>query len=183
MNFQSYLDYFEGILNNPVPPAPYDKPDYFNYAKLNWTRMQRWLKHGVLTEEIKTIVSTIKTPQYWIIITEPWCGDAAHVVPFLHLIAELNPLIKTDYELRDAEPFRINEYLTKGGKSIPKLIIRDEIGKDLATWGPRPAECQLLFDKLKEEQADFETFKIELQKWYNHDEGEKILKEIGALLK
>ncbi len=183
MNFHSYLDYFENILNNPAPPAPYDKPDYYNYAKLNWSRMNRWFKTGALTEEIKSIVAKINEPQQWIIITEPWCGDASHVVPFLEMIAKLNPLIETQYELRDTEPFRINEYLTRGGKSIPKLIIRNASGKDLATWGPRPAGCQKLYDKLHEEKADFEKMKIELQQWYNQDNGKEIVKEIGALLK
>ena len=99
------------------------------------------------------------------------------------MIAALNPLISVDIELRDSEPHRINDYLTNGGKSIPKLIIQDELGKDLATWGPRPAACQVFYDTLKEKDADFETIKIELQKWYNHDEGKEIMKEIGALLK
>jgi len=183
MNFQSYLAYFESILNNPTPPAPYNNPDYFNYVKLNWSRSNRWLKHGILSDEIKEVVAKISTPQTWIIITEPWCGDASHVVPFLHLIAQQNPLIRVDYELRDSEPFRINEYLTKGGKSIPKLIVRNEAGEDLFTWGPRPAGCQVIYDKLKDENADFETMKIELQKWYNKDEGKEIMHEIYTLLK
>lgn len=183
MNFQSYLSYFESILDNPAPSAPYDNPDYFNYTKLNWSRMNRWLKHGVLSEEIRQVVSEIKTPQTWIIITEPWCGDAAHIVPFLHMAAQKNPLISVDYELRDSEPFRINHYLTKGGKSIPKLIVRNAAGEDLATWGPRPAACQAVYDRLKDENADFETIKIELQKWYNKDEGTEIMKELKVLLK
>lgn len=63
MNFQSYLTYFESILDNPTPPAPYDNPDYFNYVKLNWSRMNRWLKHGVLSEEINEVVSRINVSQ------------------------------------------------------------------------------------------------------------------------
>jgi len=183
MNFEFYLSHFESILNNPAPAAPYDQPDYFNYAKLNWARMNRWLKTGILSEEIKEIVAAITTPQTWIIITEPWCGDASHVVPFLHMVANLNPLIHVTYELRDSEPFRINKYLTNGGKSIPKLIIQNNLGEDLATWGPRPAGCQVLYDQLKAENADFETMKIELQKWYNHNEGKDILEELVAILK
>lgn len=144
--------------------------------------MNRWLKHGVLSEEIKKIVSNITTPQTWVIITEPWCGDAAHLVPFLHLIAQKNPLITVDYELRDSAPFRINNYLTNGGKSIPKLIIKNEFDADLATWGPRPAGCQIVYDGLKAEQADFEKIKIELQKWYNKDEGKEIMNELSELL-
>src|SRR5690606_37230624 len=104
---------------------------------------------------------------HWFVITEPWCGDAAHSVPFIQLAAQLNPLITVEYELRDSEPFRINDYLTGGSKSIPKLIIRDDQGNDLATWGPRPVECQKLFDQLKIDQADFETQKTSLQHWYN----------------
>lgn len=183
MNFNSYLSYFESIITQTNPPAPFDNPDYFNYAKLNWSRTSRWLKNGTLSQEIKDSVAAIQNKQHWIIITEPWCGDAAHVVPFLHMIAELNPLISVDIELRDSEPLRIDNYLTNGGKSIPKLIIQDEAGKDLATWGPRPEACQVFYDTLKEKDADFETIKIELQKWYNHDEGKEIMKEIGELLK
>ena len=183
MNFQSYLTYFTSILDNPTPQPPYDNPDYFNYTKMNWSRMNRWLKHGALSEEIKATLSEIHVPQTWIVITEPWCGDAAHIVPFFHLAAQLNPLISIDYELRDSEPFRINEYLTNGGKSIPKLIIRNERGEDLVTWGPRPAACQVLYDRLKAENADFETVKIELQKWYNKDEGKEIKHELSGLLK
>jgi len=145
--------------------------------------MNRWLKHGVLSEEIRDVVSKITTPQKWIIITEPWCGDAAHMVPFLHLIAQKNTLITVEYELRDSEPFRINNYLTHGGKSIPKLIVRNESGEDLATWGPRPAGCQVIYDKLKVEHADFETMKIELQKWYNKDEGKELFEELKFILK
>ena len=71
MNFESYLSYFEAILNNPTPPAPFDNPDYFNYAKLNWSRTSRWLKHGALNQGIKDAVASIQKKQHWIIITEP----------------------------------------------------------------------------------------------------------------
>lgn len=183
MDFSTYTQYFQDILTNPQPDAPYDKPDYFNYTKLNWSRTNRWLKHGELLSEVKEAVSSITNKQNWIVITEPWCGDAAHIVPFIHLISELNPLISIDYELRDSEPFRINEYLTNGGKSIPKLIIRDEDGNDLATWGPRPSEAQLFYDELKAKNANFEEIKTELQKWYNENHGVAIQQELSQLFK
>jgi Thioredoxin len=182
MNFQAYLTHFERILAEEKPAPPYDNPDYFNYAKLNWSRMNRWLKHGELVPEIKETVAKVTKPQHWLIITEPWCGDASHVVPFLQMIADSNPLITVDYELRDQEPFRINHYLTNGGKSIPKLVIRNEAGDDLATWGPRPADCQVIYKKLSDEKADFETVKVTLQKWYNENKGVDIQKEILEIL-
>lgn len=183
MDFQSYQACFDEILQSTAPAAPYDNPDYFNYTKLNATRMNRWLKHGVLTEDFKTIISGIKAPQQWIVITEPWCGDAAHIVPFLQMAAALNPLITISYELRDTEPFRINDYLTNGGKAIPKLIMQSGQGKELANWGPRPAECQQLYHRLMSEKAGFETVKTALQQWYNANEGRMIQDELGAILK
>lgn len=183
MNFSTYTQYFQDILSADKPNAPYDNPDYLNYTKLNWSRMNRWLKHGELLPEVKETINEVTSKQQWIIITEPWCGDAAHVVPFLQMISELNPLIEVTYELRDSEPFRINDYLTNGGKSIPKLIIRDEDGNDLATWGPRPVEAQQLNYRLKEENASGEEIKTTLQKWYNDDHGVAIQQEVIALVK
>jgi hypothetical protein len=182
MNFQEYLHYFEHVLSNETPVAPYDNPDYFNYTKLNWARMNRWLKTAEVSEDVKAVMQTVKEPQQWTVITEPWCGDAAHIVPFIHLIALLNPLVTVHYELRDAEPFRINSYLTNGGKSIPKLIVKNAEGIDLAVWGPRPAKCQLVYASFMAQKAEFETVKTELQNWYNHDKGVEIQKELAELL-
>lgn len=185
MDFTKYLAYHKSIIDQPVEtvPAPYNNPDYYNYTKLNWSRTNRWLKHGVLNSEIIEAINHIQAPQQWIVITEPWCGDAAHSVPFLNMMVAINPLITVTYELRDAEPFRINSYLTRNGKSIPKLIIRDAQQNDLATWGPRPEACQKIYDELTAQQADFETVKIALQNWYNSNNGEAIQQEMLVVLK
>ncbi|MBV8251939.1 MAG: thioredoxin family protein [Chitinophaga sp.] len=182
MDIKSYEHEFFDILHDPNPAAPYDNPNYYNYTKLNWSRHQRWLKVGVLSEEIKTAVKAIQAPQQWIIITEPWCGDAAHIIPFIQMIANLNPLITTDYQLRDSAPNLIDQYLTNGTKSIPKLILRDATGKDLAVWGPRPVESQKLYNQLKKDNVDFEQQKIALQQWYNDDKGKSFQAELLPLL-
>jgi hypothetical protein len=183
MNFTEYQAYFQEILHSEQPTTPYDNLDYLNYTKLNWSRMNRWLKTGHLTEELRQSIAGISEPQHWIIITEPWCGDAAHIIPFLHMAAELNDKIKVSYELRDSEPYRINDYLTNSkSKSIPKLIIQNNEGKDLAVWGPRPAACQIVYDELHAQNADFETVKTELQHWYNNDSGKEIMTELTQIL-
>lgn len=184
MTFEAYHQYFESIIQKSAAEhtAPYNNPDYFDYTRLNWSRMNRWLKTGQLTDAMTEAVKAIDAAQEWIIITEPWCGDAAHSVPFFEMISRLNPLITVSYELRDSEPFRINKYLTNGGKSIPKLVIRDANGKDLATWGPRPVACQEIYSRLTAEKADFEKVKTELQLWYNADKGMGVQEELTALL-
>lgn len=185
MTFKDYCDQFELILNrkDEEQPAPYDNPHYLDYTKLNWTRMNRWFKTGKLTPAFTAAIQQIDAYQHWIIITEPWCGDAAHIIPFLEMASHLNPLIRVTYELRDTEPFRINQYLTNNGKSIPKLIIRNAAGYDLATWGPRPKDCQALYMQLTAEKADYDTVKMEIQKWYNANKGQDLQAEMTALLK
>lgn len=185
MNFSEYLDYFESIISKAPDEQlpPYDNPAYMDYTRMNWQRTNRWLKTAKLSNALTDAIAAVDKPQHWLIITEPWCGDAAHNVPFIHLAASRNPLITVSYELRDSEPFSIDNYLTRGGKSIPKLVIRDAGGQDLATWGPRPAECQQLYDVLTAEKADFERVKTDLQNWYNADKGAKLQAELTALLR
>lgn len=184
MTFQEYLQYFGSILQktNEEQSAPYNDVQYIDYTRLNRSRMNRWLKTGTISEELKTAVQNIKSARQWIIITEPWCGDAAHNIPFIEMAGRENPLITISYELRDSKPFRINDYLTNGSKSIPKLIIKDATGKDLATWGPRPGGCQKVYAELTVQKADFETVKTEIQKWYNADKGKELQKELIEVL-
>jgi len=84
--------------------------------------------------------------------------------------------------LRDTEPYLIDEYLTNGGKSIPKLIIRNDVGHDKVVWGPRPAVLQAIFEQMKAEGKPFEEIKEFIQRWYNEDKGEAIQKELIGLL-
>jgi len=182
MHFNDYLQYFETILNNTQnPQEPYNDSEFMEYTKLNWSRLNRWIKTGELLDETKKTIQNIQTKQRWVLISEPWCGDAAHAVPFIVMMANLNPNITLEIQLRDSGS-EIEKYLTNGSKSIPLLIIRDLSGNDITKWGPRPIDCQADFSKLKAEGLEMADLKIALQKWYNNDKGVKIQQEIIALL-
>lgn len=182
MKFEDYLKLCQDIHDGIYQNAPYDDSEYLEYSKMNYVRMQRWLKRGVISDELKQKIQKLDKKQNWILITEPWCGDAAHSVPFIHMLSQLNPLITLDIELRDSEPFRIDQYLTNGGKSIPKMVIQDENEHDLWVWGPRPHLAQELFISLKEQDKDFEEIKESIQKWYNEDKGAALQKEFLSFL-
>lgn len=183
MDFIAYQQLFQDILTDTHSRFPYDDPHYLNYTRLNWSRQERWLKVGVLNEELVELITSISTKQNWTIITEPWCGDASHSLPFIQRLSALNPLIKVDYQLRDSEPFLINSYLTRGSKSIPKLIIADAENTNLAVWGPRPAGCQLLYEQLVKDHVVMEQQKIALQQWYNADKGVSLQQELVVIFK
>ena len=180
--WDEYLHDFEQILSAENPVEPYDDPDFLEYAKLNQSRQKRWLKVGKVNEKIATTIKAIEAPQTWYLITEPWCGDASHNAPFIAMVSELNDKIELKIVRRDTEPSLIDDYLTDGGKAIPKLVIRDEQDNDLHVWGPRPSGAQKIHHELKAEDADFEKQKVVLQKWYNNDKGESIQKELLELL-
>lgn len=181
LDWNKYKEIFEDILSAEKPMAPYDNPAYFDYLKLNASRQKRWLKVGKLNLDLVEKLKQISKPLDWILITEPWCGDAAHSNPFIQMLSEVNPLINLKIFLRDTPPFLIDNYLTNGGKSIPKLIVRDAQGKDIFNWGPRPKECQTIYDDLKTKNATFEEQKIILQNWYNKDKGVSLQEELLKL--
>jgi hypothetical protein len=178
MTYTEYTAIFDQILSGRIQHAPYDDPHFVEYTKLNHSRMHRWEKTGILTEECKSTIQSISTPMHWILITEPWCGDAAHSVPFLAKMAAENPLIHLEIQLRDSEDSEIESYLTNGGKSIPILIVRNSFGEDLFVWGPRPEACRNLHHTLKAQEITLEDLKTGLQQWYNADKGLSIQEEM-----
>lgn len=182
LSWKEYLNKFEEILNQEKSETPYDNPDFLEYSKLNYSRLRRWLKKGELKAELRSLNKKIDQKQTWYLITEPWCGDAAHSAPFIFLMSEENPNITFKVVLRDTPPFMIDNYLTDGGKSVPKLVIRDKDENDILVWGPRPKACHDLYQGLKNEGADLHDIKIKLQKWYNKDKGESIQNEFLKML-
>ena len=74
-------------------------------------------------------------------------------------------------------------FLTNETRSIPKLIILNEDLEVIDTWGPRPKKAtKMVADyKFKHGKIDAE-FKAELQRWYNEDKGNEILKDLSELV-
>jgi hypothetical protein len=163
MTYEAYQELFDFILSHRHCEHPYDDEHYINYTRLNQARMKRWDKHLELNEALVDLIKSLTQPQHWIIITEPWCGDAAHIIPFLMRLIQHNLLISYELQLRDSPPYLIESYLTNGtSKSIPKL-------------------AQALFYALRDRKADAEESKIALQNWYNNDKGVSLCQELLEL--
>ncbi len=183
MKVAEYEKQFQEILDGDNRNYPYDSDDYVNYVKLNQSRIKRWRKKGEILPELEATISNVKQAVNWVLITEPWCGDAAHSHVFIEKMASLNPKINLTVQNRDAPGSEIDNYLTNGGKSIPILVVRDEQGEDLFVWGPRPKEAQEMVVRQKEDSSkSIQDKKIELQKWYNQDKGKTIQHEMNRLL-
>lgn len=155
-----------------------------NYTKLNARRMKRWDKTLKVSETTKAKVLEFNTPITWLVITESWCGDAAHVIPVLNKLAELNPNIDLKLVLRDENLELMDMFLTNGGRAIAKLIVIDnETGQVLDSYGPRPSEATTLVNNYKAEYGKLTPeFKETLQVWYNKNKGQNIIDDITKML-
>ena len=155
--------------------------EYQPYLELNEARFKRITKTFTPSTEFTAAAQGITKPTHWIIITEPWCGDAAQSVPLLLKLIDQIPNARLTLELRDQSTL-IDQYLTNGGKGIPKVIVRDEQGIDLFVWGPRTREAQELFNELKAKGVELKELHESLHGWYGKDHGKTLELELLNLI-
>lgn len=154
-----------------------------NYTKLNDKRMKRWDKTVKISEALQQKIINYPEKLTLLILTESWCGDAAHIIPVINKIAVLNPNIELKLVLRDENENLMNHFLTNGGKAIPKLIAVNQDKNVEFTYGPRPKEATQLVNSYKAKHGALTPeFKEDLQHWYNKNKGQAILEDLEALL-
>lgn len=157
--------------------------DLLHYSELNEVRMNRLEKTLQLDSEVLETLQNLKAKQTWLVITEGWCGDAAQILPIIKLMAEASENIDLKIVLRDENEALMNQFLTNGAKSIPKLLLLNENLNLINHWGPRPETAKnLIIDYKAKHGIVDETAKIALQKWYLDDKGISTMKEIVATL-
>ena len=180
---KAYLEQVAKLLAVGKTTGNNHSEDMLHYTRMNLKRMNRWMKKGQISPEVESVVKNIREPQKWVVLTEAWCGDAAHVLPFIAKITELNPNIRLEIKLRDENLELMDQHLTNGGRSIPKLIAFDEEGNEMFEWGPRPAVIQDAFLQMKAADIDPAERTLELQKRYNQDKGQAIQTEIAEKIR
>ena len=183
----SYDDYrllLDQLVEKQGTTGPNQSENLVNYTMLNQRRFKRWEKTLKISGEHLQKVQEVKTGQEWIVITESWCGDAANLMPVMEKLANLNKNISIKVVLRDENPELMDEFITDGNRSIPKLISRDQQSKDLLfTYGPRPSIATKIVKDYKAEYGKLTPeFKEDLQRWYNKDKGQTAMNDLIELL-
>ncbi len=179
MTYEEYKKLFADQIENQ--PGVDEKNNY-DIKKLNFARSTRVEKQFVPSDKLIEAVNKISNPQLWMVLTESWCGDSAQNLPVLAKISELSKNIELRFLLRDSNLEIMDQYLTNGTRSIPKLIAFNEEGNELFRWGARPAAAQQLINELKEKGLQKNEWLIELHKWYANNRGKEIEKELLELL-
>ena len=184
MSYQEYRALMDELVATQSTTGLDKSEEIVAYTALNEQRMKRWDKTLKVSDEAQQKIASFKGDVTWLVLTESWCGDAAHVTPVIHKVAELNPNITLRMVLRDDNDALMQQFLTNGGKSIPKLIMIDNItGEVVNTFGPRPTAATQLVEDYKAEHGSLTPeFKETLQAWYNKDKGQNTIADLLRLL-
>lgn len=177
------------MLNIEKHSALYEKGEYTtgdalhdSFLKLNVARTRRIDKTYTPGAAITEAVQGITEKQFWMVLSEDWCGDSAQNIPMLAKMAALNPLIEFRILYRDENPAVMDLYLTNGTRSIPKLVVYDADWNELFTWGARPAEGQQIVLDGKAAGLSKEKFLEQLHIWYSRNRGTALEAEMLELI-
>lgn len=179
--YASYRALIDELVAQGKTTGPTQNDKMLDYTKMNVQRMRRLDTTFQFIDELEAALNNAK-PQTWLVITEAWCGDAANIVPVFNHIERANPDIQMRYILRDEHLDIMDQYLTRGGRSIPKVVVLDADLNEIATWGPRPAEGQALMDEWKTQDMPYSEKAEKLQLWYARNRTQAIQMELAALI-
>jgi hypothetical protein len=183
-SFDAYKSLVADLVVQGKTSGPEQREDLVHYTELNARRMKRIEKTTTLTADLMGTLSQLNESLTWIIISEAWCGDAAQIVPVIGKIAAQNSQIDLKIILRDEHLSIMDQYLTNGGRSIPKLICLDQQFQEVFIWGPRPQKIQQVVLETKAEGITDHAVLIErIQNAYNQDKTASIQFELNELLK
>jgi thioredoxin-like negative regulator of GroEL len=182
INYNSYREVVKSLLAQGKSTGHTQSESLLHYSKLNDTRMNRLDKTTKINEDLVQAVSELPKKYTLLTISEGWCGDAAHVLPVLNKVSETSKNLDLKIVSRDENDDLMNQFLTNGSKSIPKVIVLDEANEVVSTWGPRPSTATEMVNNYKEVHGQLDAeFKKDLQLWYNKDKGQTIQNDLKKL--
>lgn len=178
LSFEAYMAVAKDRAENPVEGD--EKNEYY---ELGLQRMDRTLKTFKLNQESLEKLKAKNFTGKILIISEPWCGDASATVPAVSKFFEAAGN-EVKIFLRDDDTSLIDQFLTDGTQSIPKILILDEDLTVQNVWGPRPEYGTQLLKKFKQDEAAYprEDFYNDLQVYYAKNRGADAIEEILNLI-
>ncbi|MDT0552731.1 thioredoxin family protein [Urechidicola vernalis] len=185
MTYKSYIELVNDLAKSNGTTGVDQSEDRVVYTGLNQRRMKRWNKTLKVSEKVRESIEKLDKKYTWLVLTESWCGDAAHVLPAINKVAELSENLDLKVLLRDENPDLMSNFLTNGAQSIPKLVMVDnESGQVVDTYGSRPKVLTDMVKEYKELHGKLTPeFKEDIQVWYNKDKGQTIINELVDLVK
>jgi len=183
ISYSNYRNLIKNLISEGKSTGTEQSEDHLTFSILNDKRMDRLDKTLEISAETQNSLDNLNNGFTFLVIAEGWCGDAAQILPIINKVAEASHNIAFKIVLRDENEDLMNQFLTNGSKSIPKVLILDPENNVLDSWGPRPSvAAQMVTDYKAQNGSLDEEFKKNLQIWYNKDKGHNTQNELVGLL-
>ena len=179
--YEEYRSIVEQLLELDMSTGENHSEDMLNYTRINVSRMRRLEKTAKLNQELCFALATTQ-PQKWMVLVEGWCGDAAQSLPWIAEMANASDKIDLHILFRDKNLDTMDQFLTNGGRSIPKLIALNEQDEVVFTWGPRPQKLQDIRTEMLEQNQSKEEINKAIHTWYPKNKGQELQREFLELI-
>jgi len=164
--YTEYKQHWQQQKDRSIAELDREERKMMHYLRYNWERAGTTESAYAPSDALADAAASIEAPQLWMVITEPWCGDSAFSLPVIQAAAEQNDKITLRILHRDENLDIMDQYLTGGSRSIPKLVAFSVDGEEHFSWGPRPDAGQEVFDRLKENGHEKMEIVQKLIAWY-----------------
>lgn len=183
VDYKQYRELTDKLAEKGMCSGDVQDEERIGYTALNCQRMNRLDKTIKIDDSTAKSIAAFDEKTVWLVISESWCGDAAQILPVINKVALLNENITLKIVLRDENLALMQQFLTNGAMSIPKMIVLNQDNEVLSVWGPRPeAANRLVTDYREKHGAITDEIKQEIQLWYNKDKGRSTADELANLL-
>lgn len=184
ISYLAYRSLIKKLISEGKSTGTEQSDNHLNFSILNDKRMDRLDKTLKISDKTQNSLDNLNKGFTFLVMTEGWCGDAAQILPIINKVAEASNKIDFKIVLRDENEDLMNQYLTNGSKSIPKVLILDQENNVVDSWGPRPSVASKMVMDYKVQNGSLdEDFKKNLQIWYNKDKGNNTQEELIGLLR
>jgi hypothetical protein len=165
-------------------PADRDARKMQHYRRYNLERTDAVESDYAPSDEALAALRALDRDQVWLVLTEDWCGDSSFLLPVVARMAREASRVDLRILPRDEHLDLMDQYLTNGGRGIPKLLALDaRTGDELFTWGPRPDAAAAKFLELKGQGLEKPQIVAGLMEWYDAGGWRAAEDELTALVR
>ena len=183
LSYEAYWEVWTAEKEAEIGPGlSSDERKLRHYVRYNYDRSQHVHERYAPSEELRRALADIEEPQLWMVLTENWCGDSAFCLPVIAEAASASDAVTLRILPRDENLDIMDQYLTDGSRSIPRLVAFNEAGEELFGWGPRPQAAQERYDEAAGETAEKEEIIKHLLAYYEAGGWQDVDDELAAAL-
>ncbi len=181
LTFDEYYNQVDQLVKEGKTSGENQAENLVEFTRVNQKRMKKWRKIYKTSSDWINAVERLDRKEEWVLLTEAWCGDAAQNISQINNMVEVSDKLDLKILYRDENLELMDQFLTNGGRSIPKLIRLDAETKEvIGSWGPRVKTAQ---DIVIEGKKNGTNYGEDLHAWYAKNKSKDLETEFIELIK